>query len=149
MRKEFSNGDYHITDDYTALFGVIHYAETYGFLEQIGYFYIARPPGPNHYRAALNRTNDLIYSICNVMKYVYYQSDNNTLEKVNVAYKYFTSSFREFGGRIQYLTSGFDYILDVFNLYLNCSFFNQDQKNNINGFKEKIVNRKNQLNLTY
>ena len=149
MRKEFSNGDYHITDDYTALFGVIHYAETYGFLEQIGYFYIARPPGPNHYRAALNRTNDLIYSICNVMKYVYYQSDNNTLEKVNVAYKYFNSAFREFGGRIQYLTSGFDYILDVFNLYLNCSFFNQDQKNNINGFKKKIVNRKNQLNLTY
>ena len=149
MRNEFSNGDYHINDDYTALFGVVHYAETYGFLEQIGYFYIARPPGPNHYRAALNRTNDLIYSICNVMKYVYYQSDNNTLEKVNVAYKYFTSSFREFGGRIQYLTSGFDYILDVFNLYLNCSFFNQDQKNNINGFKKKIVNRKNQLNLTY
>ena len=149
MRNEFSNGDYHINDDYTALFGVVHYAETYGFLEQIGYFYIARPPGPNHYRAALNRTNDLIYSICNVMKYFYFQSDNNTLEKVNVAYKYFNSAFREFGGRIQYLTSGFDYILDVFNLYLNCSFFNQEQKNNINGFKKKIVNRKNQLNLTY
>ena len=148
MRKEFSNGDYHITDDYTALFGVIHYAETYGFLEQIGYFYIARPPGPNHYRAALNRTNDLIYSICNVMKYFYFQSDNNTLEKVNVAYKYFNSAFREFGGRIQYLTSGFDYILDVFNLYLSSSFFEQSIKN-YNSFKEKIVNRKNQLNLTY
>ena len=147
MRKEFSNGDYHITDDYTALFGVIHYAETYGFLEQIGYFYIARPPGPNHYRAALNRTNDLIYSICNVMRYVYLQTENNALEKVKVAYNYFNMAFSEFGGRIQYLTSGFDYILDVFNLYLNCSFFNQDQKNYINGFKEQIVNRKNQLNL--
>ena len=85
MRNEFSNGDYHINDDYTALFGVVHYAETYGFLEQIGYFYIARHPGPNHYRAALNRTNDLIYSICNVMKYFYFQSDNNTLDKVNVS----------------------------------------------------------------
>ena len=73
MKKEFIDGDYHINDDYTLFFGVMHYAETYGFLEQIGYFYIARPPGPNHYRAALNRTNDLIYSICNVMEYFYVQ----------------------------------------------------------------------------
>ena len=149
MQKKFYDMDYHMHTDDTIFFGIIRFAESYGFLEQIGYFYIARPPGPNHYRAALNRTNDLIYSICNVMKYFYFQSDNNTLEKVNVAYKYFNSAFREFGGRIQYLTSGFDYILDVFNLYLNSSFFNQDQKNNINGFKEKIVDRKNQLNLKY
>ena len=45
MRKELYYEDYHINDEYTALFGVIHYAESYGFLEQIGYFYIARPPG--------------------------------------------------------------------------------------------------------
>ena len=145
MRNEFSNGDYHINDDYTALFGVVHYAETYGFLEQIGYFYIARPPGPNHYRAALNRTNDLIYSICNVMKYFYFQSDNNTLEKVNVAYKYFQKSFKEFGNRIKYLTEGFDFILDSFDIYLNSSFFDNIQKRYINIFKSKIIDRKNQI----
>ena len=149
MKKEFIDGDYHINDDYTLLFGVMHYAETYGFLEQIGYFYIARPPGPNHYRAALNRTNDLIYSICNVMKYLYVQSDNNTFEKTKVAYKYFQMGFREFGTRIQYLTSGFDYILNVFDLYLNSSFFNEEQKKSINSYKEKIIERKNQLNITY
>ena len=148
MKKEFYYEDYHINDDDTAVFGIIHNAETYGFLLQIGYFYITRPPGPNHYRS-VKRTNDLIYSVCNIMKYFYLQSDNNTLEKTNIAYKYFQKRFKEFGERIQYLSSGFDYILDVFNLYLNSSFFNQQQKNYINYFKDKIVSQKNHLKLKY
>ena len=83
MKKEFYYEDYHINDDNSSFFGVIHYAETYGFLEQIGYFYISRISGPNHYRVALNRTNDLIFKIFNIMKYFYLQSDNNTFEKTN------------------------------------------------------------------
>ena len=145
MKKEFYDGDYHINDDDTAFFGIIHYAESFGFLEQIGYFYIARPPGPNHYRVALNRTNDLIFSICNVMRYFYGQSENNTLEKVNVAYKYFQKSFKEFGNRIKYLTEGFDFILDSFDIYLNSSFFDNTQKRYINIFKSKIIERKNKI----
>ena len=145
MKEEYYDGDYHINDDDTAFFGIIHYAESFGFLEQIGYFYIARPPGPNHYRVALNRTNDLIFSICNVMRYFYGQSENNTLEKVNVAYKYFQKSFKEFGNRIKYLTEGFDFILDSFDIYLNSSFFDNNQKNYIKSFKSKIIDRKNQI----
>ena len=143
MRKEFYDGDYHINDDDTAFFGISRFAESYGFLEQIGYFYIARPPGPNHYSAALNRTNDLFFSVCNIMKYFYFQSDNNTFEKYNVAYKYFQKSFRRFGNRIYYLTKGFDFILDIFNLYLNSSFFDESQKNYIRNYKNKIDGIKN------
>ena len=145
MKEEYYDGDYHINDDDTAFFGIIHYAESFGFLEQIGYFYIARPPGPNHYRVALNRTNDLIFSICNVMRYFYGQSENNTLEKVNVAYKYFQKSFKEFGNRIKYLTEGFDFILDSFDIYLNSSFFDNNQKTYIKSFNSKIIDRKNQI----
>ena len=147
MDKQFLDGDYHINDDYTLFFGVIHYAQSYGFLEQIGYFYIARPPGPNHYRVALNRTNDLFFSVCNVLKYFYYQSENNTFEKTSVAYKYFQTSFREFGSKIKDITKGFDFILNVFDIYLNSNFLNQQQKNYIDGFKTKIIARKNQLGL--
>ena len=143
MRKEFYDGDYHINDDDTAFFGISRFAESYGFLEQIGYFYIARPPGPNHYSAALNRTNDLFFSICNIMKYFYYQSDDNTFEKYNVAYKYFQKSFRRFGNRIYYLTKGFDFILDILNLYLNSSYFDESQKKYILNYKNKIVGIKN------
>lgn len=147
MDKQYLDGDYHINDDYTLFFGVIHYAQTYGFLEQIGYFYIARPPGPNHYRAALNRTNDLFFSVCDVLKYLYYQSENNTFEKTSVAYKYFQLSFREFGSKIKDITDGFDYILNVFEIYLNSTFLNQIQKNFINSYKDKIIGRKIQLGL--
>ena len=40
MKKEYYDADYHINDDDTAFFGIIHVANSYGFLEQIGYFYI-------------------------------------------------------------------------------------------------------------
>ena len=145
MRPEFYNADYHINDDDTAYFGIIHFAESYGFLEQIGYFYIARPPGPNHYRVALHRSNDLLLSVSNIMKYFYYQSDNNKFEKTNTAYNYFQKSFREFGGRIQYLTEGFDQIIDVFNLYLNSTFFDQSQKSKLNEYKTRLIERQKSL----
>ena len=35
MKEEYYDGDYHINDDDTAFFGIIHYAESFGFLEQI------------------------------------------------------------------------------------------------------------------
>ena len=76
------------------------------------------------------------------MKYFYYQSDNNTLEKNNIAYNYFQQSYNKFSSRIQYLTEGFDYIIDVFNSYLNSSFFNYEQKNQLNEIKRKIIDRK-------
>ena len=40
MKKEFYDGDYRINDDDTAFFGIIHYAESFGFLEQIKYIFI-------------------------------------------------------------------------------------------------------------
>ena len=79
------------------------------------------------------------------MRYFYGQSENNTLEKVNVAYKYFQKSFKEFGNRIKYLTEGFDFILDSFDIYLNSSFFDNNQKTYIYIFKSKIIDRKNQI----
>ena len=147
IKPEFYYLDYHINDDNTALFGITHFAESIGFLEQIGYFYIARTPGPNHY-GAIKRSNDFIISICNIMKYFYYQSDNNILEKNNIAYNYFQQSYNKFSSRIQYLTEGFDYIIDVFNSYLNSSFFNYEQKNQLNEIKRKIIDRKKDNNGT-
>ena len=145
MRPEFYDGDYHTNDDDTAFFGIVHYAESFGFLEQIGYFYIARPPGPDH-RTSNNRANDLILSMCDIMKYFYYQSDNNTLEKTYMAYNYFQKSFREFGTKIHYLTKGFDYMIDVFNLYLNSTFFDDKQKFILNQYKTRIIERKKIVN---
>ena len=43
MKKDLYNQDYHAYTDDTSFFGLIHFANSYGFLEQIGYFYNIDP----------------------------------------------------------------------------------------------------------
>ena len=84
----------------------------------------------------------LYYSFCNIMKYFYYQSDNNTLEKRNICYNYFVKSKKSFGYLLNHLTEGFDFIIDILNLYINSTYLTVKQKNDIKNFKLKIINRK-------
>ena len=146
MRKDLYNEDYHINDDDTAYFGLVHFANTFGFLEQIGYFYYLKPgPSPPHW---LNpkKMNINFRSIFNIMKYFYLQSDNNTLEKTYMPYAYFKEKVKKnYEKFIPDLTDGFDFILDVLNLYANSTYFNEEQKIVINDFKNKIINRQKQI----
>ena len=76
------------------------------------------------------------------MKFYYLQSDNNILEKRYICYNYFKRSVDGFGYLLEYLTDGFDLIIDILNLYLNSTYFDAAQKNDINNFKIKIIERK-------
>lgn len=149
MKKEFYNQLYFVNNDDTAFFGLLHVARTYGFLEQIGYFYITRPKGSYYYRTDPKNMNKIFLSLFNNMKYFYIQSDNNTLEKNLLVYGYFEKCMKFFGQYIHDLTEGFDTILDVFDLYLNSSYFNQSQKVKIAYFKFKFVERKNNILFQY
>ena len=145
MKKEYYDADYHINDDDTAFFGIIHVANSYGFLEQIGYFYILRELTMENEKKFLSGINSLFQSMCNNMKYFYFESDNNTFEKNNIAYKYFEKINKNLGNKISYVTEGFDYIIDTLNIYLNSTYFDDDQKYKIKYFQNKIVERKNQV----
>jgi len=141
MKKEFYYEDYHINDDDTAFFNLIHVAESYGFLEQIGYFYTAKYSSTVK-KKYIKETNKIYSSFCNIMKYFYFQSDNNILEKRNICYNYFKKSIRSFGYLINHLNKGFDFIIDILNLYINSTFLSVKQKNEIKNFKKKIIKRK-------
>ena len=92
MKKELYNMDYHIHTDDTIFFGIIHFANSYGFLEQIGYFYNI---DPNRFFNKPKKEDDLIIanenlkSLFNIMNYFIIKSDNNSLEKNNIPYKFF------------------------------------------------------------
>ena len=89
MKKEYYELDFRVNDDDTAFFGLIHVAESYGFLEQIGYFYKAKNPTVNNYYKFLYSINSLFESMANIMKYFYFESDNTIIEKNKICYKYF------------------------------------------------------------
>jgi len=141
--EEFMNGDYHFNDDDTSFFGLIHVAESYGFLEEIGYLYILRSKKSNKPNNEI--INENFNSIFTIMRYFYLRSDNNEIDKINTAFKYFKKSVLNYGKYISEMTKGFDFALDVLNLYLNSTYFNSTQKSYINDFKLKVIERQTQL----
>ena len=68
MKQEFCNGNYRVNDDDTAFFGLVHVAENFGFLEQIGYCYIIKPINQELIKRNINIANDIFHSICDIMK---------------------------------------------------------------------------------
>ena len=145
MRKEFYNELYYVNNDNTAFFGLLHVANTYGFLEQIGYFYITRPKGSYYYRTDPKNMNLIFRSIFNNMKYFYIQSDNNTLEKKFLAYNYFESAMKSYKNFFSKITTGFEHFISVLDLYLNSSYFDNFQKKNLNHFKIKFIEMKKSI----
>ena len=139
MREEFRNEIYTIHNDDTAFFGLIKVAKSYGFLEEIGYFYnFYNPNSTRHYYFDIKYINSAIHSLLATMKYYFIQSDNNSLEKNKVAYNFFYKKVNEYKKFLGYLTEGFDYINNVLDLYLNCTFFSDKQKYIIMNFKKEV-----------
>ena len=92
--------------------------------------------------------NIIFRSIFNNMRYFYLQSDNNTIEKNYMAFEYFNKSMRLFGKFIPNVTMGLDYILNVFDLYINSSYFNNIHKKKLKCFKSKFAATKKKVNNT-
>lgn len=146
MKKELFNEDYHIHTDDTFFFGIIHFANSYGFLEQIGYFYNMDPNRNLKHTIKDNKILEInkdIKSLFNIMKYFILQSDNNTIEKNNIPYKFFDKSVKnKLMDSLKYLNKDFNFYIQVLNLYLDCPFFDSDKKKIIKKFIRKLLIRK-------
>ena len=147
MKKELYNKDYHIHTDDTFFFGIIHFANSYCFLEQIGYFYNIDPNRNMKYSRKeykIMKINKDIKSLFNIMKYFILQSDNNNIEKNNIPYKFFELKVKkQLEKNLKYIIKDFDFYIDVLNLYLKCPFFNFKKKRTIKKLIHKIIMKRN------
>ena len=143
MPKILYNEDYYIHTDDTTFFGIIHFIDSYGFLEQIGYYYNNEPnrkPKQFIKEDKTMKSNREIKSLFNIMKYFILKSDNNTIEKNNMPYKFFEKKVKNILKKdLKYLSKHFEFYIDVFNLFLNCPFFNKDKKKVLLKFKRKVL----------
>lgn len=57
--------------------------------------------------------NLIFRNVFNKMLYFYIQSDNTTLEKSNLAYKYFYKNYKPLIKYLPHVTKGLDFILDT------------------------------------
>lgn len=89
------------------------------------------------------KNNKDIKSLFNIMKYFILQSDNNTIEKNNIPYKFFDKKVKnKLRNCMKYINKDFDFYIDVLNLYINCPFFDNDKKKEINKFIRKLTIKK-------
>ena len=130
MPKELYNEDYQAHTDDTSFFGLIHFANSYGFLEQIGYFYNQDPNRRPKNKSKEEKINREIRSLFNIMKYFIIKSHNNFIEKIFIPYKFFEEKVKMILLRdMKYISKDFEFYIDVLNLYLECPFFSKDEKN--------------------
>jgi len=144
MSEKFRKEKYIVHSDDTIFWGIISSTNSYGFLEQIGYFYnFENPESIVHHYFDINMINLIFRSLFSTLKYYYFQTKENVLEKKYVCYKFFDEKiYKTYRNMTIYLTDGFDYIIDVLDKYINCCFFNEEQINKFIDFKKLIIKRK-------
>lgn len=151
MSEEFRKEKYIVHSDDTIFWGIISSTNSYGFLEQIGYFYnFENPESIVHHYFDINMINLIFRSLFSTLKYYYFQTKENKLEKNYVCYKFFDEKiYKTHRNMTIYLTDGFDYIIDVLDKYINCFFFNEEQINKFIDFKKLIIKRKGIIKKKY
>ena len=149
MKKEFLNEVYLVHSDDIIFWGIINSVKSYGFLEQIGYFYnFDNPESIVHHYYDSENMNKIFHTLFVTLKYYYIQSKENEEEKNYVGYNFFYNKvYKYYKNRTKELTSGIHYILNVIDMYMNCSFFNISQKLNLINFRNAIIKKKRMSNI--
>ena len=140
MGEKYDYDRLEINDDDFAIYGLIKIAKSYGFLEQIGYFYYTYNPNSTIHQVFNEKnTNIIFHSLFTIMKYYFEESKNNRREKKLIAFTYFYEKvFLLFKNRIKYLTDGFDYINKVLEQYINCKYLKNEDKKLLKIFLKEV-----------
>lgn len=147
MKKKFRKQRFPIHNDDVACFGIFKVASSYGFLEQIGYFYNRGNENSTHNQNYKNKNiNGRYLSLFSIMKYYYEQTDNNTYEKIMGGYNFYKLRLnKNYKRKIKYLTKGFDFIIEVLDLYIKSRFYTNEQKRSLKNLKELIKRQKSRI----
>ena len=140
MHKKYRKERFIIHNDETVCFGIFKTGKSYGQIEEVGYFYNRNSSNSTTKLNFLpENINGRFHCIFTIMKYYYEQSENCVFEKVYGGYNFFTYRIiRKYENKIRFLTKGFEFILNVIDIYLKSPFFNDTQKELLNRFSEKI-----------
>ena len=142
MQEEFKNERYEVHDDDALFFGIIKSAESFGFLEQIGYFYnINIPDSTTKTKFNKEKINKIFQALFTIMKYYYIQSEDNRKEKFLVGFKFFFNKVYVYQNYIKYMNQEFKIVLETLNLYINSPYILNSEKYFLQKFKAKVMDQ--------
>ena len=122
-----------INEDGVLDFMLLKTAKSYKFINNYGYIYIDNPKGAIY---SLKKTmNKTVRDYILYLRYLFQHTANNEYEKsmAGEQLKYVYNSFYDY---LEYVTSNFDFIFDTLNLYLNCPYISDLNKERVN----KMIN---------
>ena len=140
IKEKYRNSRIIIHNDEVACYAVFRVANSYGILEQVGYFYNREnKKSITKQNFKPENINGRFYSLFTIMEYYFKQSYNDSFEKTNGGYNFFKLKIDYlYRGKIKYLTDGFIYINNTLNLYLKSKFFNKTQRIELKRFRKRI-----------
>ena len=142
MNEEFKKERYEVHDDDAIFFGIIKSAESFGFLEQIGYFYnINIPDSTTKTKFNKEKINKIFQALFTIMKYYYVQSEDNRKEKFLVGYQFFFNKVYVYKNYIKYMDREFQLVLEVLNLYIKSPYILNSEKYFLQIFKAKVMEK--------
>ena len=139
MNEEFKKERYEVHDDDALFFGIIKSAESFGFLEQIGYFYNINIPDSTKFNK--EKINKIFQALFTIMKYYYVQSEDNRKEKFLVGYQFFFNKVYVYKNYIKYMDREFQLVLEVLNLYIKSPYILNSEKYFLQIFKAKVMEK--------
>ena len=103
-----------------ACYALFCVANSYGTLEQIGYFYNRENPNSITKQNFIPKNiNGRFRTLFMIMEFYYIQSNNNSFEKTMGGYNFFILRVNKiYKRKIKYLTRGFNYINKILKLYI-------------------------------
>ena len=140
---------YEISDDDLALFALAKKAKSYGFFEDVGYFYNLKTTSATGHFNFLNYTmnknwSDMFYKLFKTMKYFFENTRNNRVEKEWV-FKFFDNKIYPYRNKLVYMNKYFEFTKNTLDLFLECVLFSKDEKMKLTKFKNMLLEMKIRL----
>ena len=131
-----------ISDDDLALFAMAKKAKSYGFFEEIGYFYNLKSSADTSHFKYLKKNmnkkwNNIFFKLFKTMKYFFENTRNNREEKFWV-FKFFYNKVYNYRNKLFYVNNHFYFFNEVLDMFLGCFLFNKEEKKQINRFKNQM-----------
>ena len=150
MTNLYDSDEYNeITDDDLAFFALAKKAKSYGFFEDVGYFYnLKTTSATGHFNfldSSMNKKwSDMFYKLFRAMKFFFVKTKNNRKEKEWV-YKFFYNKIYNYRNKLVYIDKHYEYFDDTLDELLGCSLFNKEEKKKILKFKNMLIEMKTRL----
>ena len=138
---------YEISDDDLAFFSLAKKAKSYGFFEQVGYFYnlySTSSTGHFYFFKMNQKWNDIFLKLFKTLKYFFEKTKNNRIEK-RWTFKFFLDKIYAYRSKLIYLDKNFEFFKNIIDNLLRCNLINKNEKEKLNKFKKMVIDIQNKL----